>query len=148
MTGTLTYRGTVQRWHCDHMDHMNVMWYVGKFDEATWNLFAGLGITAAYLSRDNGMAAVQQNIAYKRELMVGDVVTVTSRVLEIREKLIRFEHEMRNGATGEVAAVCELTALHTDRATRRSCPFPPAIRAAAEAALAEGASAEGAGATA
>ena len=35
-----TYRGTVMQWHCDHMGHMNVMWYVGKFDEATWNLFA------------------------------------------------------------------------------------------------------------
>ena len=29
----LTYRGTVYPWHCDHMGHMNVMWYVGKFDE-------------------------------------------------------------------------------------------------------------------
>jgi acyl-CoA thioesterase FadM len=31
-----TYRGVVYPWHCDHMGHMNVMWYVGKFDEATW----------------------------------------------------------------------------------------------------------------
>ena len=40
-----TYRGAVYPWHCDHMGHMNVMWYVGKFDEATWNLFATLGVT-------------------------------------------------------------------------------------------------------
>ena len=25
-----TYRGAVYPWHCDHMGHMNVMWYVGK----------------------------------------------------------------------------------------------------------------------
>jgi acyl-CoA thioester hydrolase len=31
------------------MGHMNVMWYVGKFDEATWNLFATLGVTTAFL---------------------------------------------------------------------------------------------------
>jgi acyl-CoA thioesterase FadM len=30
----------VYPWHCDHMGHMNVMWYVGKFDEATWIFFA------------------------------------------------------------------------------------------------------------
>ena len=42
-----TYRGVVYPWHCDHMGHMNVMWYVGKFDEATWNLFAQVGVTAA-----------------------------------------------------------------------------------------------------
>src|SRR6185295_20168046 len=40
MSGLLTYRGAVYPWHCDHMGHMNVMWYVGKFDEANWNLFA------------------------------------------------------------------------------------------------------------
>ena len=41
-----TYRGAIYPWQCDHMGHMNVMWYVGKFDEATWNLFAALGVTA------------------------------------------------------------------------------------------------------
>ena len=41
----ITYRGAVQVWQCDHMGHMNVMWYVGKFDEGTWNFFASLGIT-------------------------------------------------------------------------------------------------------
>jgi hypothetical protein len=35
-----TYRGTVYPWQCDHVGHMNIMWYVGKFDEANWNLFA------------------------------------------------------------------------------------------------------------
>ena len=41
----ITYRGTVYPWHCDHVGHMNVMWYVGKFDEATWQLFSHLGLT-------------------------------------------------------------------------------------------------------
>jgi acyl-CoA thioester hydrolase len=35
MPDMLTYRGTVYPWQCDHIGHMNVMWYVGKFDEAT-----------------------------------------------------------------------------------------------------------------
>ena len=39
-----TYRGAVYPWHCDHMGHMNVMWYVGKFDEATWHLFRMVGL--------------------------------------------------------------------------------------------------------
>ena len=30
------------------MGHMNVMWCVGKFDEATWNLFSEVGITPAF----------------------------------------------------------------------------------------------------
>ena len=39
----ITYRGVVYSWHCDHMGHMNVMWYVGKFDEAAWQLLAAVG---------------------------------------------------------------------------------------------------------
>ena len=41
----LTYRGVVYPWHCDHMGHMNVMWYVGKFDEGTWQFMAAIGAT-------------------------------------------------------------------------------------------------------
>jgi len=125
----VTYRGTVYPWHCDHMGHMNVMWYVGKFDEATWQMFHRTGMTSCYLRDANrGMAAVQQNITYIRELLAGDLVTVTSRILEIRDKVLRFSHEMANDATGEVAASCEMTGVHTDLGARRSCPFEPHIR--------------------
>ena len=73
-----TYRGAVYPWHCDHMGHMNVMWYVGKFDEGTWNLFSSIGLTAPFLrTQGRGMAAV-----------------------------------------------CVLTAVHIDTATRRSCALP------------------------
>ena len=100
-----TYRGTVYPWQCDHVGHMNIMWYVGKFDEANWNLFARLGLTPSYLRESGrGMAAVQQNVTYKRELLAGDIVEVRSRLLEIRDKSIRFVHEMRNAETGEIAA--------------------------------------------
>lgn len=127
-----TYRGTVYPWQCDHVGHMNIMWYVGKFDEANWNLFARLGLTPGYLRcSGRGMAAVQQNIAYRRELLAGDIVEVRSTLIEIGEKSIRFVHEMRNGETGEVAASCEITAVHMDRQLRKSAPFEEAIRTVA-----------------
>jgi len=133
MTTIPTYRGLVYPWHCDHVGHMNVMWYVGKFDEASWNLFAHIGLTPSYL-RDSrrGMAAVQQNIAYRQELLAGDIVEVKSHVLEIRDKTLRFVHEMRNAETDAVAARCELTAVHIDRQIRKSCAFVEATRVAAK----------------
>ena len=111
------------------MGHMNVMWYGGKFDEATWNLFATMGVTAAFLKQHGrGMAAVQQNITYKRELHAGETVVVRSAFVEVRDKLARFVHEMREGVTGELSAVCVLTGVHIDTQTRKSCPFPAEIR--------------------
>jgi acyl-CoA thioester hydrolase len=133
----ITYRGTVYPWHCDHVGHMNIMWYAGKFDEANWNLFAQAGLTPTYLRESGrGMAALQQNIAYKRELLAGDIVEVVSRVLEVRPKIIRFAHEMREGEQGELAATCEITAAHVDRRLRKACEFEARVRAKAEKLLA------------
>ena len=125
----LTYRGTVYPSQCDHMGHMNVAWYVAKFDEATWHLFAAIGLTPARLRDENiGMAGVEQHIEYKRELYPGDVVTVSSKILEVKEKAIRFVHEMKNDATGEVAARTVLVAVHLDLGTRRARALPTDVR--------------------
>jgi acyl-CoA thioester hydrolase len=124
----LTARGVVRPSHCDHMSHMNVMWYTGRFDEATWHLFHQIGITPSYMRQNQrGMAGVQQHTTYMHELFAGDLITIWSRILEIREKVIRFYHEMRNEETQAVAATTTLTAVHLDRETRRSCPFPAEI---------------------
>jgi acyl-CoA thioester hydrolase len=132
VTGTaplLTYRGIVYPWHCDHMGHMNVMWYVGKFDEATWQLMASLGLTPALL-RDTatGMVAVEQTLSYQRELLAGDAVSVYSAILEVKDRSIRFTHEMRKDETGEVAATTVLVGVHIDTTLRKSCPLPAAFR--------------------
>jgi acyl-CoA thioester hydrolase len=135
--GLLTYRGTVYPVHCDHMGHMNIASYVAKFDEANWYFFCALGLTPSYLRGDRfGMAAVQQSIAYRQELFAGDVVEVHSRVLEIADKRIRFEHAMYNVERGEIAASTEITAVHLDRVAHKACPFPAAVRAKAETMLA------------
>lgn len=129
-----TYRGAVYPWQCDHMGHMNVMWYTGKFDEATWTLFLALGITPSYMrERSRGMVAVEQTIAYRRELRAGDVVFVRSWILEVRDKVLKFGHEMTNAETGEVAATSELTGVHFDRGARRACPLPDEVAQRARA---------------
>jgi acyl-CoA thioester hydrolase len=125
----LTYRGTIYPWHCDHMGHMNVMWYVGKFDEATWHLLAAAGFTAKRMQAEGiGMAAVEQRIEYKRELRAGDLITIRSSVQEVREKVILFMHEMTNEETGEIAARTFLTGVCMDTATRKARPLPGDVR--------------------
>src|ERR1041385_1553863 len=137
MQPLLIYKGMVYPWHCDEMGHMNVMWYVGKFDEATRHFFHALDLTPNFLRTSNrGMAAVEQVIRYKRELLAGDIVTVTSRIEDIKDRVIRFTHEMRKADTDEVAAITTLTAVHLDKDARRACAFPPAVREKAAALLA------------
>ncbi|HEY1251887.1 MAG TPA: thioesterase family protein [Thermoanaerobaculia bacterium] len=125
----LTYRGSVYPSQCDQMGHLNVAFYVAKFDEGTWQLLHAIGLTPSRLRNERiGMAAVEQHTEYKRELRAGDVVTVTSRVLEIKDKVIRFEHEMRNDETGELAARMVIVAVHLDTTARKARAFPDDVR--------------------
>jgi len=125
----ITYRGTVYPWHCDHMGHMNVMWYVGKFDEATWQLLSNIGLSRSRLEKEAaGMAAVEQHIEYKRELRAGDLITIRSAVIEVKDKSVRFRHEMWNDETGELAATTVLVGIHLDLTTRRARSLPLDVR--------------------
>lgn len=123
-----TYRGVVYPAQLDHIGHMNVQYYTSKFDEATWHLFAKIGITPGYIrGQKKGMVAVEQHIKYKSEVLAGDLLVIKSHVLEMREKVIRFEHVMYNTETNNEVATCELTGVHIDREIRKSCPFPAEI---------------------
>jgi acyl-CoA thioester hydrolase len=126
---TITQRGTVYPWECDHMGHMNVRWYAAKFDEACWQLLSRLALPRARLAGEgSGMAAVEQRTEFKRELYAGDVVTVYSTVVEVKDKVIRMRHEMTNDVTGELAAVTEIVAVHIEMANRRARSFPSDVR--------------------
>ena len=125
----VTYRDTVYPWHCDHMGHMNVMWYVGKFDEATWQLIAMLGLPAERLRQDGiVMAAVEQRIEYKREMRAGDLLTIRSSIQEVGDKTVVMVHEMTNQGTGELAARTVITGICVDASTRRARSLPADIR--------------------
>jgi len=120
--------------------HMNVMWYVGKFDEATWNLFHRIGITPRYLRENRrGMAAVDQHIQYRREVQAGDVLTIHSVLLEVAAKKVRFRHEMLEESAGDVAAVCTILGVHIDTDARKACPFPEDVLVSARGSLASSA---------
>lgn len=122
----VTHRGVVYPWQCDQNGHLNVMFYVGKLDESTWTLIGDAGMTPEIMrAGKHGMVAVDQRISYRKELFAGDLVTIRSAFLEVRTKSFRFVHEMRNGGTGEIAAVCALTGVHIDAGDRKARELPP-----------------------
>lgn len=124
-----TYRGIVYPNQLDHMGHMNVQWYTAKFDEGTWHFLSMIGITSDYIKETNkGMAALEQKMKYRTEVMAGDLLIVKTQPLEVTEKVIRFIHYMYNAETGQEAASCECVGVHFDRNTRKSCPLPENVK--------------------
>ena len=89
-----------------------------------------MGMTAQYLKdAKRGMAAVDQRIAYRREALPGDVVTIRTAVIEVRPKSVRFVHEMRRGDLGDLLATMVVTGVHIDGVGRRATEFDKQIHA-------------------
>lgn len=124
-----SHRGSVFPWECDFNGHMNVRFFVAKFDEGTWTFATRLGMGRDYIAeRRMGTMAVEQNIRYLRELLVGDALYVESWLSDVAEKRMMLNHAMFHQASGELSAEMRVTAVHVDLDKRKSCPIPPDIR--------------------
>ncbi|MDW3205898.1 MAG: thioesterase family protein [Alphaproteobacteria bacterium] len=134
----VTARGTVYPEHCDHMGHMNVAAYTKKFDEATWSLWVTAGMShKAMTAEGTGLAALESNFTYKRELFPGDTYIIRSRFLKLRDRTATFHHRMYilDGEEETLAATCTYTAACLDRAAHRARSFPDAVAAKVRARL-------------
>lgn len=131
-----TYRGFVYPWHMDHVGHMNVQFYVARFDEATWQFLAALGLTPAFL-REQGCSAVaaDQHTCYRREVLAGTPLHVATELLALGRTSLRFVHRMYDSATDEEVASTELVGVYFDLARRRSAALPDVVHARALALL-------------
>lgn len=123
-----TYRGFVYPWSIDHIGHMNVQFYTGRFDEASWHFLANLGLTPGFL-KDNqrGLVALEQCSKYMQEVLVGSLLDIQTELLEIKSKTIRYQHYMRNSESGEDVATMELVIAYIDTVARKAIPLPDLV---------------------
>ena len=124
------HRETVRSEWIDYNGHMNVAFYVMAFDHATDGLFDTLGIGAEYCQRENrSVFAVEQHIAYKRELTEGERLVVSSQLLGFDDKRLHFFQRMAPEG-GNLAATMESLGVHVDMGARRASAFPDSAREA------------------
>jgi acyl-CoA thioester hydrolase len=120
----VTYEDTIPESYLDMMGHMNVMWYTHLFGRATCGIFELTGMDDAYFKTKNtGSFALAQFFRYKREVLVGEHVTLRSRLLARSERQFHVIHFMTKEDDQVLAATGEFLAAHVDMATRRTSPF-------------------------
>lgn len=128
MTMVETARGVVHEWQRDHMGHINIRAYMEFHDAASWQFYALLGLPPSLLrSGAVNLAMVQQNISYQKELYPGDTVFVRTGVLDMREKVVSFRHELVNSESGDVCSTSDCTVVCLNPVTRRAQAFPPEV---------------------
>jgi acyl-CoA thioester hydrolase len=95
----------------DYNGHLNDAYYLVIFTQATDRLQDHLGLTLAHIqSTGETLFTVESHLAYLQEIGLGQMVTVTTQLLESDTKRIRIFHRMYND-NNELLATCEMLFL-------------------------------------
>jgi len=119
----LTYKGAVMTWECDSNGHMNVMYYINKYENAGRNLSLEMG-TSKMMSKEIGFVVVEQTIKYMQEVFEDDLLYVESSLVSFSNKAMIMRHEMLNGLTKEVVATMDVVGVLFDKINRKAIPIP------------------------
>ena len=95
---TPLWRGSVQRWECDENDHLNVQFYLARFEEADrqFRLLSGLSDALAGARR-------ARHLRYHEELYSGDTLVMRSHVAFDGPYMLTVVHELRRSADNVLA---------------------------------------------
>ena len=124
MKKALTYKGAVMTWECDSNGHMNVMYYINKFENAGRNFSLEMGVAPILKNKDIGFVVVEQNIKYFIEVFEDDLLYVESSFLKVSNKAMTFRHEMYNGVTKEKVSEMIAVGVLLDKINRKAIPLP------------------------
>lgn len=125
----LTHTETVIDDWVDYNGHMNLAYYVLIFDRGTDGFLESIGMTAALReSTGSSVFVAETHVNYHAEVMSGETVTISSRILDCDAKRLHLYHEMQV-RDGTVAASSELMILHVNLNGRKVGPFPDLVAA-------------------
>ena len=124
MEKVLTYKGAVMTWECDSNRHMNVMYYINKFENAGRNFDLNLGLMEILDIDTTGIVVLEQNIKYLKECFEDDLLYVESTLLAVGNKTFTVFHEMRNVRTKALVSTMKLVLVLFDKINRKALPLP------------------------
>src|SRR5262249_31806637 len=133
-----TYRGTVNRWEVDNVDHFTVAYYFERFEDATLALRHALGLDPVSLARAGCACASKEfHVRYLRELRIGDILHIRSGVIAIVAAGLVPGHRVLASGAGALCTTAALRMALIDGRRRAPVPLPPDQRGAAESLLIE-----------
>lgn len=124
MKKVLTYKGAVMSWECDSNGHMNVMYYINKFEHGGRNFSMEMGLFDLETDKNTGIVVLEQQIKYLREAFEDDLLYIESTLLDVGNKAFTILHEMYRNPTKELLCTMKIVLVLFDKVTRKSMPFP------------------------
>ncbi len=115
-------------WECDSNRHMNVMYYINKFEHA--GRYFGLEMDLGETGQDStlGIVVLEQTIQYHKEVFEDDLLYIESSLLDIGNKAFTIFHEMYHAQRRELVSTMKAVLVLFDKVNRKALPFPVAKR--------------------
>ncbi|NET35061.1 MAG: acyl-CoA thioesterase [Cyanothece sp. SIO1E1] len=124
-----TYRGLVMAQEVDSNGHMNVQFYTTKYDIASGQFMAKLGIDYQEQKRRKlGFVYVEMTIRYIKEVMEDDPIHIESIVRAVSRKVVSVEHQMKHSSTGELLSTALAKWVVFDQVERKAVMLEDAFR--------------------
>lgn len=125
-----SYRGAVQTWECDSNRHMNVMYYINKFELGGRNFGYEIGMSNAFLQKNNwGVVVVEQLLQYHKEVIEDDLLYIESSLQAMGSKTFTVFHEMKKVETDELVSSARIILVMLDKINRKAVKIPDELRA-------------------
>jgi len=124
--------------YLDSNGHMNVSWYLHLFNRATGGTYRWLGFDWQPL-KDLGVStfALEGHVRYYAELLVGERITVRTRLISKTPKRFHLLHLMLNEDRKVLAATHEEVMANMNLDLRQMAPYPEPLLERLDQALAE-----------
>jgi acyl-CoA thioester hydrolase len=120
-----SYRGAVEAWECDQMDHMNVQFYTTKASAGLSHLLNALGLDPARIRADaKSLRYKNLRIQYKAEMRLGGLMYGLSGIRAVEGQDIKGFFNLYNSQTNTLSCNQEFTLRYEDLLTGEFLDMP------------------------
>lgn len=108
----------------DFNGHMNVAYYLMAFDHCVDDLYNRLGIGPARIEETHcSVFTLEAHINYIREVVEGDPLRISGRLMDYDEKRVHAYFEMFHATGDHMVAAMEQIGIHVNMGSRKPAPF-------------------------
>jgi len=111
-------------WECDSNGHMNVMYYINKFEHAGRNFDLELQIAKSSREAKLGIVVIEHKINYLKEVFEDDLLYIKSSLKHVGIKSYTIFNEMFDGHTNQKVCTMRTVLALFNKETRKAVAIP------------------------